>query len=115
MNALVPEALRGDVHQLLGCEKCQTACPINSFEAMEPYSFPLESLLDGSAMPELKNLAGPNMARPMRVKSQAALYAAATRQRALIPQIKTLVLSGAEPVAAHAAWALERLQNEVKP
>lgn len=115
MNALVPEALRGDVCQLLGCEKCQTACPLNRFEAAEPLSFPIESLLSGSAMPQLKQLAGPNMARPMRVASQAALYAAATRQHQLIPQLRTLAQSGTEPAAAHAAWALERLQNEVKP
>ena len=115
MNALVPEPLRGDVYQLLGCEKCQTGCPYNSFEAAEPLSFPLEALLDGSAMPELKILAGPNMARPMRVASQAALYAAATGQSQVIPQLKILAQNGTEPAATHAAWALERLKNEVKP
>lgn len=115
MNALVPQPLRGGVHQLLGCEKCQTACPLNNPEAAEPYAFALETLLSGSAMPELKNLAGPNMARPMRVKSQAALYAAAAGQRHVIPQLKELAQSGADPAAAHAAWALKHLQNEVNP
>jgi epoxyqueuosine reductase QueG len=114
MNAMVPEPIRGDIFQLLGCEKCQTACPLNHSEAVESCSFPLEALLSGSAMPELKNLAGPNMARPMRVKSQAALYAAATGQRQLIPQLTALAQSGMEPAATHAAWALSQLQNEVK-
>ena len=115
LNALVPEPLRGDVYQLLGCERCQTVCPLNDFEAAEPLSFPLEMLLDGSAMPELKKLAGPNMARPMRVASQTALYAAATGQSQVVPQLKELAQSGIEPAATHAAWALERLTNEVKP
>ena len=115
MNALVPEPLRGGVHQLLGCEKCQTVCPLNESEAEEPCSFPLDTLLNGSAMPALKNIAGPNMARPMRVASQAALYAAATNQSRFVPQLKRLAQSGTEPAAAHAAWALMRLQNEVKP
>jgi epoxyqueuosine reductase QueG len=114
MNALVPEPIRCDIFQLLGCEKCQTVCPLNHSEAIEPCSFPLEALLSGSAMPELKNLAGPNMARPMRVKSQAALYSAATGQRQLIPQLTALAQSGIEPAATHAAWALSQLQNEVK-
>ena len=115
MNGQVPEPLRGDVYQLLGCEKCQTACPLNDSETAEPFSFPLETLLDGSAMPELKKLAGPNMARPMRVASQAALYAAATGQSRVVPQLIVLAQSGTEPAATHAAWALETLNSEVKP
>ena len=66
-------------------------------------------------MPELKKLAGPNMARPMRVASQAALYAAATGQSRVVPQLIVLAQSGIEPAATHAAWALETLNSEVKP
>ena len=128
LNGLVPEPLRGDVYQLLGCEKCQTSCPLNRFEPEEPVSFPLESLLDGSALPELKRLVGPNMARLMRIKAQAALYAANTGQYQFMPQLAELAgceshpkkpaLFGGpvtEPVATHAAWAVNRLQSEVKP
>jgi epoxyqueuosine reductase QueG len=115
LNGLVPETLRGDVYQLLGCEKCQTACPLNSFDPEEPVSFPIESLLNGSALPELKQLAGSNMARLMRVKAQAALYAANTGQYQCLPQLDELSGCGSEPAATYAAWALKRLQNEVKP
>ncbi|MEL7603744.1 MAG: hypothetical protein AAGU77_11385 [Bacillota bacterium] len=115
LNGLVPEPLRGDVYQLLGCEKCQASCPFNRFEPEEPVTFPLESLLDGSALPELRQLVGPNMARLMRIKSQAALYAANTKQYQLAPQLAKLADCGTEPAAAHAAWALNRLQSEVKP
>jgi len=115
MNGLIPEPLRGGVYQLLGCEKCQTACPLNHFESGKPVSFPLEALLDASALPELKQLVGPNMARPMRVKSQAALYAANTKQYQLASQLAELAGCGFEPVATHAAWAFNYLQKEAKP
>jgi epoxyqueuosine reductase QueG len=115
LNGLVPEQLRGDVYQLLGCEKCQTICPLNHYKPQEPISFPLEALMDGSALPELKQLVGPNMARPMRIKSQAALFAANTKQYQMVPQLAELAGCGIEPAATHAAWALNRLQSEVKP
>ena len=109
MSGLVPEPLRGDVYQLLGCEKCQTACPLNRFEPEEPVSYPLVELLSGSALPQLRQLVGPNMARLMRVKAQAALYAANTGQKEALPELSKLMDCGAEPAAAHAAWALMRL------
>ncbi|NLT98526.1 MAG: epoxyqueuosine reductase [Christensenellaceae bacterium] len=115
LSGLVPEPLRGDVYQLLGCEKCQTACPYNRFEPEEPVSFPLEALLSGSALPQLKQLVGPNMARLMRVKAQAALYAANTGYKESLPELSKLMSSGADPAAAHAAWALSRLKSEDTP
>jgi epoxyqueuosine reductase QueG len=99
----------------LGCEKCQTACPLNRFEPEEPVSFPLEELLSGSALPQLKQLVGPNMARLMRVKAQAALYAANTGQKDALPELSKLMGSGAQPAAAHAAWAQSRLKSEDTP
>jgi epoxyqueuosine reductase QueG len=114
LNGLVPENLRSDVYQLFGCEKCQTACPLNRVDAGEPHSFLLDALLSGSALPDLKRLTGPNMARRMRVASQAALFAANTGQRQLVPQLAQLAESGNDPVGTHAAWALGRLNSEVK-
>jgi len=115
LSGLVPEPLRGDVYQLLGCEKCQTACPLNRFEPEEPVSYPLVELLSGSALPQLRQLVGPNMARLMRVKAQAALYAANTGQKEALPELSKLMDCGAEPAAAHAAWALMRLNSEDVP
>ncbi len=115
LSGVVPEPLRSDVYQLLGCEKCQTACPLNRFEPEEPVSFPLEALLSGSALPQLKQLVGPNMARLMRIKAQAALYAANTGQNEALPQLTQLIDCETEPVAAHATWALKRLKSEDMP
>ncbi len=111
-NGLVPEALRGDVYQLLGCEKCQSACPLNDTAGSEPISFALDELLGGNATKTLRDLAGPNMARRGRIISQAALYAAATAQTQLLARLKQLAENEAEPIAAHARWAVERLNGE---
>ena len=113
LNGLVSENLRSDVYQLFGCEKCQTVCPLNRAAAGEPHSFPLDALLSGSALPDLKRLTGPNMARRMRVASQAALFAANTGQRQLVPLLAQMAQCGHDPVGTHAAWALGLLNSEV--
>lgn len=109
LNGPVPEALRGDVYQLLGCERCQSACPLNAGETGEPYSVALAALLTGGATQALRELAGPNMARRSRLVSQGALYAASMRQTQLIPILKQLAENEAEPVRTHARWALEQI------
>jgi len=114
LNGLVPETLRNDVYQLLGCEKCQSACPLNASETSAPISFPLERIFSGEAVKRLRELAGPNMARRGRILSQAVLYAAATGQTAYIDDIKKLAENEGEPIASHARWALMKLNGENK-
>ncbi len=112
MNGPVPEALRGDVYQLLGCEKCQSACPLNDAACGEPVSFTLEALLRNDATKALRELAGPNMARRGRVISQAALYAAATKQTQIVDTLRQLAENEDEPIATHARWAIDQLNGE---
>ncbi|MDD5018396.1 MAG: hypothetical protein PHO15_09885 [Eubacteriales bacterium] len=108
-NTLIPEALRGDVYQLLGCEKCQSVCPNNSREKSAPHTFRLDGLLNGMHMDELKILAGKNYARPMRILSQSVLYAANTRAYHLAEAVKALCTDTNETVRTHALWAYEKL------
>ena len=114
MNGLIPEALRGDVYQLLGCEKCQSACPLNDHIGSEPVSFALEALLKGEATKALREIAGSNMARRGRLISQAALYAAATGQTQLLGLLKPLADNENEPIRTHAYWSIDRLNGENK-
>jgi epoxyqueuosine reductase QueG len=109
MHGIVPEALRGGVYQLFGCEKCQDACPLNSKEKSVPHELSLESLLSGECTKELKELAGPNMARSRRIISQAALYAANTGAYHLAGKLKELSQTAEEPVKTHALWAYNKL------
>ena len=112
INHEVPEALRGDVYQILGCEKCQIACPLNPPERSEPHVFALEALLSGTVTKELRALAGSNFVRRGRLQSQAALYAAATGAMQALPQLYVLSQSADEPVRTHARWAYEKLKGD---
>jgi len=112
INGLVPERLRADVYQLFGCERCQSACPLNSPERSAPVEADLTELLRGTATERLKALVGANTARRTRLQSQAALYAGAVRARESAGILDELSRSSAEPVKTHAAWALERIKND---
>jgi epoxyqueuosine reductase QueG len=109
MHGIVPQNLRGGVYQLFGCEKCQTACPLNSKEKSVPYELGLESLLNGECTRQLKELIGPNMARSRRIISQAALYAANSKAYHLAGKLKELSQTAEEPVRTHALWAYNKL------
>lgn len=111
-DSLIPEALRGDVYQLLGCEKCQTSCPLNRQDKQKPHSFSIDSLLEGSCMERLQNLAGKNMARRKRIVSQAALYAANTAHTTSLEHLRILSDSEQEPVRSHAIWAYNKLNGK---
>lgn len=111
-GGLVPEPLRPNVYQLLGCERCVAACPQNMQGTSVPISFSLESLLDGSELKKLRDVAGAGMARKNRVLSQAALYAANTGQQALADKLLNLSQTAPEPVRTHAQWAYEKLSGE---
>lgn len=111
-NALIPKTLRGDVYQLLGCEKCQSVCPLNLKDTSAPKAFLLESLLDGKEIKKLRELAGPNMARKSRIISQAAIYAANTGQKQCMKQLLFLAQNADAPVRDHAQWAYEILNGD---
>ncbi len=109
MDGVVPESLRGDVYQLIGCERCQTACPLSSHDTSEPCAYPVDELLDGKHTKELKTLAGPNFVRQRRLVSQAVLYAAAAHLHHHLPRLRALAQTADEPVRTHARWACEYL------
>jgi epoxyqueuosine reductase QueG len=112
MHGVVPEHLRGDVYQLFGCERCQTACPLNSQEASAPYEFSVKELLSGGGKEKLRELAGGNMARERRIISQSALYAANARMFELADDLMRLSETAEEPVKTHALWAYKQLTGE---
>jgi epoxyqueuosine reductase QueG len=111
INGEVPEALRGSVYQILGCERCQSACPLNPPGRSPARLFVLEDLLSGRATEEVRALAGSNFVRPGRMKSQAALYAAAKGTDTVLPQLRLLAQTAEEPVRTHARWAVETLSG----
>ena len=111
LNKRIPAFLRGDVYQLIGCEKCQSVCPINTQEKAKPYVFAIDKALDGSCLDTLRHLIGANMVRPRRIASQAALYAANTKQHAFLPQLQKLADAADEPLRTHAQWACDQING----
>jgi len=76
MNGVIPDELKPYIYQLYGCEKCQTACPINKKADTTVKTFDLEETIKGQTLSELQRLAGKNIARTVRTINQAILYAA---------------------------------------
>ena len=112
INGPVPENLRKDIYQLLGCEKCQAACPLNSSGLSEPVAFSLEELITGYLTKEIKDLAGTNLVRKTRLISQAVLYAAKVGAVNLAPLIGRIAECANEPLLTHARWAYRQLTGE---
>ncbi len=112
MHGVVPQALREGVYQLLGCERCQSVCPLNTKETSRPFEFSVKELLCGGYKYKLKELAGANMARTQRVLSQAALYAGAANMRELTEELRRLAETADDPVKTHALWAHKKLTGD---
>lgn len=90
MDRAVPDGMKPFIYQLLGCEKCQIACPMNSMEAGGLPDFGLASTLRGETIGALKDLAGKNMARLVRIVSQAVIVAANRGDASVLPEITAL-------------------------
>ncbi len=110
-DSFIPELFRHDVYQLIGCEKCQTVCPLNGKTKKAPYAFSINSLLEASCTDKLSYLIGKNMARKRKVVSQAALYAARTNYRDALKNLHALSQSACEPIKTHADWAYNELNG----
>ena len=96
----------------MGCERCQSACPLNDEKRSAPNEFTVKELLHGAEVARLKELAGGNMARTRRVQSQAALYAGGAGMRELASDLYRLAETADEPVRTHALWAFNKLTGE---
>jgi len=110
-DALIPEDLRIGIYQLFGCELCQAACPLNPQQKGSPVSFSVDGLLTGQHTAALQKTAGALMARPRRIVSQAALFAANTKQQQFAPLIFNCAQNADEPVRTHALWAYQKLMQ----
>lgn len=81
MNGTIPDEMKPFVYQLYGCERCQTACPMNAGPKAAGCSFGLEDTIKGQTLGEIQALVGKNMARLVRTVNQSIIIAANTRNR----------------------------------
>lgn len=109
INGVVPKHLREDLYQLFGCERCQTACPLNSAEQRQAPAYNIDELLDGKHLVEIKSFVGKNMARANRLLSQTAIFAANAKHQKALGQLNALSAISPSLVCEHALWAALQL------
>ena len=116
-GTVVPEPLRRRMgNRLLGCDVCQRVCPMQPAMEQEPVGAALGSLVtcDEAAFSQtvrkLAQVIGKNVARPQRLRAQAALLSANAGRTQDIPVLREWAQSPFEAVRVHAQWALKRLE-----
>ena len=117
-GTVVPEPMRARMGaRLLGCDICQRVCPMQPAAEQEPCGVSLASLVTGDearfsqAVRGLAQVIGKNVARPQRLRAQAALLSANLKRTQDIPVLREWALSPFEAVRVHASWALARLEG----
>ena len=110
-NTGVPEYARAYVYELLGCEKCQLCCPMNTATRKLPMAFDLKDVIEGRYTKELKAIAGSNMATRTKLLTQAMCFAVANGQIECLDIIKTLVQDNSAVIREIAKWAKEKLET----
>ena len=107
---IIPDRYKKEIYQLLGCEKCQTVCPLNKKREGRLEEYDLVYVLKGEATQEIQQLVGKNMAPKMRILRQAICFAANQNAREAIPVIRGLKQ---EKLLSDAVkWALEQLDAD---
>lgn len=97
------------IYQLLGCERCQLACPYNKGEMGEEYSYDLTGVIEGKYTKEIAGLVGTNYGKRRIIVGQAVIYAANTFYTPALPAIEALL--GDEFLDETAQWAVMQLKK----
>ncbi len=110
MDSDIPVHLYPYLYQLFGCERCQLCCPEHVKTDLGAYSYDIGELILGRYNAELKDICGPNMARPMRIKKQAVILAANNGLKELLPLIESMDKTGIEK---EISYAIHRLTEDI--
>ena len=110
MDSDIPEHLYPYLYQLFGCERCQLCCPERVKTDLQAYSYDISELILGKCNADLKDICGPNMARPMRIRKQAVILAANNGLKELLPLIESMDKTGIEKEISYAIMPYDQLK-----
>ena len=121
-GVLVPEEKRELMGmKLIGCDICQRVCPMQQkVDAEQSYAFTLDDFMDDEeqtfkeSVLRLGNLIGKNVARPQRVRAQAALIAGNGGNEKDIHVLREWENSESEAVREHARWAINQIERHMQ-
>ena len=111
-GGVMPEHVKANMPQLLGCELCQAACPVNSqvgeIETPDDIkaAFDLKRLLEGDTADALK-IVGKNMAG--KLAAESLVMAGRSGDASFVPLIEKWLGDAREGVVDAAKWAMEQL------
>ncbi len=116
-GVVVPEEMREKMGmRLLGCDLCQRVCPMQVRLPDAPDMgvtlddfMTLDERIFSQSVARLAKCIGQNMARPQRVRAQAALLAGNRCVPDDLPVLREWAKSPFEAVASHARWAADRI------
>lgn len=119
-GVVVPEEVRPLMGmKLLGCDACQRACPMQTLpEAPQPVPLSLGELVTvddaafSGAVSRLAGQIGKNVARPQRLRAQAALLCGNRGLAENLPVLMRWAQSDAPAVCEHSRWAIARIRAQ---
>lgn len=121
-GCVVPEEVRPLMGmRLVGCDMCQRVCPMQNGKEAEPLTaFALDDFMttDEAAfkaqVAKLSLVIGKNMARPQRVRAQAALLAGNRKKETDLEVLRAWSESDFEAVSEHAKWAVKQIERHMQ-
>lgn len=90
-------------NRLLGCDLCESCCPMNPVHNGQGVVFSLERLLRGEGASELAEMIGSNYAIPNRLLVQGCVIAESLLREDQAPRLKELADSSGSPEVRKAA------------
>lgn len=121
-GVVVPEHMRSQMEmKLVGCDMCQRVCPMQpAHNSEQGVSFCLDDFLTTDedcfkeSVSRLASVIGRNVARPQRIRAQAALLAGNRKRMEDLCVLKEWMKSDIDAVKVHATWAFSQIENHIQ-